>query len=92
MQGARFREKRHDPQARHYGRARCGDMLFGGACAGAARHRQAGRAAQTATNFNGTTDGREGWTQHFHNRTAPLAGKPETNVAPPGVPLVGPAF
>jgi len=25
-------------------------------------------AAQTATNFNGTTDGREGWTQHFLRR------------------------
>ena len=25
-------------------------------------------AAQTATNFNGTTDGRDGWTQHFLRR------------------------
>ena len=25
-------------------------------------------AAQTATNFNGTPDGREGWTQHFLRR------------------------
>src|SRR5258708_5220123 len=25
-------------------------------------------AAQTATNFNGTPDGREGWTQHFRRR------------------------
>ena len=30
--------------------------------------------------------------QHFNKRTAPLAGKPATNLASPGVPLVGPAF